>query len=135
MNGGPITVGELRTQLADLPDDAWVVTPAGLARRIVAERGAAEPFVLLSAAANGEAPPEPEIARSALGELASENGLVRLVVLDADAFEGRMFKRKAIKAVGTPAARRLCWLVGELEGVRVYVDGDRVTLTKRDLYP
>jgi hypothetical protein len=29
----------------------------------------------------------------------------------------------------------VCWLVGELNGVRVYVDGDHFVMTTQDLNP
>jgi hypothetical protein len=59
------------------------------------------------------------------------NGRLTLSVLDG----GRVFKRKAIKAVGTPHARQVCWLVAELNGVRVYIDGDKLVMSSQDLYP
>lgn len=46
-----------------------------------------------------------------------------------------MFKRNAIKGVGSGASRHERWLVGELDGVRCYFDGRRVVLTTEDLYP
>lgn len=49
--------------------------------------------------------------------------------------EGRMFKRRAIHAVGTPEAREVCWLVTEIDGVRVYQSGANVIVTKQDIYP
>lgn len=49
--------------------------------------------------------------------------------------EGRVFRRRAVKAVGTEAARRVEWVVGELDGVRCYFDGQHVVLTREDLRP
>jgi hypothetical protein len=49
---------------------------------------------------------------------------------------GRAFKRRAIKGAGSGSAREVCWLVGELDGVRAYVMEDgRVILTRDDLSP
>jgi hypothetical protein len=47
----------------------------------------------------------------------------------------RMFRRRAIKAAGTPAARAVEWLVAELDGVRLYVDGSELVMTRRELQP
>jgi hypothetical protein len=49
--------------------------------------------------------------------------------------EGTMFKRRAIKGVGTEQAREECWLVTELNGVRVYQQGAHVIVTTQDLNP
>ena len=49
--------------------------------------------------------------------------------------EGRMFKRRAIHRAGTPDACEVCWLVTELDGVRVYQQGDGVIVTRADIYP
>lgn len=49
--------------------------------------------------------------------------------------EGRVFRRRAIKAFGTEAARPVEWAVGELNGVRAYFDGTHVVLTTEDLMP
>ena len=49
--------------------------------------------------------------------------------------EGRMFKRRAIKAAGTESAYEVSFLVAELNGVRVYQSGRDVIVTTQDLYP
>lgn len=49
--------------------------------------------------------------------------------------EGRMFKRRAVKGVGSADAREENWLVAELNGVRVYQQGKHVVVTTQDLYP
>lgn len=49
--------------------------------------------------------------------------------------EGTMFKRRAVKGLGTPEAREECWLVAELNGVRVYQQGQHVIVTTKDLNP
>lgn len=69
----------------------------------------------------------------------ASNGTVHASVEDG----GRLFKRNAIKFPlgGDPAAtqRQVQWLVGELLGVRCYVqqgpDGVHVVMTTADLYP
>ena len=48
---------------------------------------------------------------------------------------GRMFKRRAIKGIGTPEARPVEWLVAELDGVRVYLSESGVIVTREDLLP
>jgi hypothetical protein len=48
---------------------------------------------------------------------------------------GRAFMRRAIKGLGSANARQVDWLVGELDGVRVYVKDGHVIMTKADLLP
>jgi hypothetical protein len=53
---------------------------------------------------------------------------------------GSAFSRVGILNACTPAAEEVRWLVGELDGVRVYLFRDTdgsldVLLTKRDVYP
>lgn len=72
----------------------------------------------------------PVIEREAELERA-DNGALRLGVLDG----GRIFRRRAVKGVGGPSPRPVEWLVAELDGVRVYVCGDQVVVTRRDIYP
>lgn len=65
----------------------------------------------------------------------ASNGTISMSV-DAD---GRLFKRNAIKNAMSPDARKEQWLVGELDGVRCYVQhtatGASLVLTRNDLYP
>lgn len=49
--------------------------------------------------------------------------------------EGQMFKRRAIKGVGSGRPISVDWLVTELNGVRVYQSGRNVVVTTQDLYP
>lgn len=49
--------------------------------------------------------------------------------------EGRMFKRRAVKAAGTENAYEVSFLVTEINGVRVYQSGHDVIVTTQDLYP
>lgn len=74
---------------------------------------------------------EPEINCTDPEMVHAQNGLVMLTVLGG----GRVFKRRAIKRAGTPRAEAVCWLVAELGGVRVYVNGDQLVISKQDLYP
>lgn len=47
---------------------------------------------------------------------------------------GKAFNRRAIrKNLRTGETEHLCVLVCELDGVRVYVDGDNIIVTKEDL--
>ena len=49
---------------------------------------------------------------------------------------GKAFFRRSIKLNAcTGEQRRTEWLVGELDGVRVYVCGRNVIVTREDLYP
>jgi hypothetical protein len=79
---------------------------------------------------NGEPTPF-EIAREGHAQIAS-NGLAGITLLDGD---GRLFRRRAVKGVGTDAARNVEWAVAELGGVRVYFDGTNVVVTRQDLMP
>ena len=49
--------------------------------------------------------------------------------------DGRMFKRRAIKGVGTEGAQEVCWLVCEMDGVRVYQQGNNIVVTRKDMNP
>lgn len=57
------------------------------------------------------------------------------VVLMAPPADGCLFLRRAIKRAGSPKAEQVEWAVAELDGVRVYVDGSSVIVTRDDLYP
>jgi hypothetical protein len=49
--------------------------------------------------------------------------------------ETKIFMRNFIKmGIGGNPSSKHRWLVGELDGVRVYVCGNKITLTKQDLY-
>lgn len=48
---------------------------------------------------------------------------------------GRAFIRNGIKNVLGSEKEHVRWLVGELNGVRVYWNGDAVVMTTEDLYP
>ena len=48
--------------------------------------------------------------------------------------ETRIFKRRIIKKAGSSNPEFRTILVGELDGVRVYVRGNDIVLSKRDLY-
>ena len=72
-----------------------------------------------------------EITRSEHGQHGSDGTRI-VTLLDAD---GKMFKRRAIKGVGTAVARNVEWLVVELGGVRVYCSEQGVVVTRQDLMP
>jgi hypothetical protein len=89
-----------------------------------------------------------EIVGTDGAEQTGSNGHVSMTVLpDGPAFkkedgdtDSRMRKRYAIKKACTPAAYKVCWLYGELDGVRCYLKQDEdgqihAVLTKQDLYP
>lgn len=72
-----------------------------------------------------------EITRADDKQIAT-NGSASLSLLDAG---GRVFRRRAVRGVGTEQARRVEWAVAELNGVRVYFDGTHVVVTTRDMMP
>lgn len=49
--------------------------------------------------------------------------------------EGRMFKRRAVKGVGSESAHEVCWLVCEMDGVRVFQQGTSIIVTREDMNP
>lgn len=63
---------------------------------------------------------------------AAGNGDLNVCLPDGD---GKMFRRRAIKGVGSGNPRAEEWLVVELDGVRVYVNARNIVVTKRDLNP
>ena len=85
----------------------------------------------------GPGPQEFEITGEQGGELHASNGRVGVSVFPDGGT--RMVKRNAIKDACSVQARKLQWLVAELNGVKVYVADDGTTvnivLTEQDLYP
>jgi hypothetical protein len=77
-----------------------------------------------------------EITTDADGNQHGSDGVHTVsLMIDGMTDTGRMFKRRAVKAAGTPEAVEVNWLVCELNGVRVYQQGDAVIVTTRDMYP
>lgn len=72
-----------------------------------------------------------EITRDDHGNQIGTDGRITVSLLG----EGRMFKRRGIKNFGSGVASEVCWLVAELDGVRVYQEGNNVIVTREDLYP
>lgn len=72
-----------------------------------------------------------EITTDDAGIKHGTDGVVTVTLLDG----GRMFKRRAIKGVGTETPSEENWLVAELDGVRIYQQGMNVVVTKEDMYP
>lgn len=72
-----------------------------------------------------------EIVRSD-GSTVASNGTARMQLL-ADC--GAMFRRRAVKGVGTEQAQTIEWAVAELDGVRAYFNGTDVIVTRKDLQP
>lgn len=64
-------------------------------------------------------------------DMHASNGEVTITVLDG----GRIFKRRAIKRVGSAGFYEICWIVAELDGVKLICDGRDLCLTKQDRYP
>jgi len=71
-----------------------------------------------------------EIVTDADGVQHGTDGTLTVSLLDAG---GRMFKRRAIRGGDTP--QEACWLVTELNGVRVYQCDSHVIVTTQDIYP
>lgn len=76
--------------------------------------------------------PTHEIVTDEAGARHGTDGAVTVSLLDAG---GTMFKRRAIKGVGSDQSHEVSWLVCELNGVRVYQNGQNVVVTTQDLYP
>lgn len=66
------------------------------------------------------------------GHRVATNGSAEMVLAESD---GRLFRRRAIKNVGTENAQPVEWAVAELDGVRAYFDGRTVVLSRKDLWP
>lgn len=73
-----------------------------------------------------------EITKDDQGNRHGTDGTTTVSLLESD---GRMFRRRAIKGVGGGAPQEVCWLVAELDGVRVYQEGAHVIVTRKDLNP
>ena len=73
-----------------------------------------------------------EIATDDHGNRHGTDGVLTVTLRSTD---GRMFKRRAVKSLGSGAGEEVCWLVSELNGVRVYQHGAHVVITTEDLYP
>lgn len=74
----------------------------------------------------------PEITVDEHGMSHATDGTVSISLLDQS---GRMFKRRAIKGVGSGNSQEITWLVAELDGVRLYQNGNHIVMTKQDMYP
>ena len=73
-----------------------------------------------------------EITTDEHGHRHGTDGITTVSLLDAS---GRMFKRRAIKRIGSGNQEEVCWLVAEMNGVRVYQNGNHVVITTEDLNP
>lgn len=76
--------------------------------------------------------PVHEITVGNHGHRHGTDGHITLSLLEED---GRLFKRRAIKNFGSENSEETCWLVAELDGVRVYQQGNHIVVTRQDLYP
>lgn len=73
-----------------------------------------------------------EIVTGDDGVRVATNGERQLIALDADI---ELFRRRGIKRFGSGDPQPVEWAVARLDGVSVYVDGDSVIVTRRDLQP
>lgn len=71
----------------------------------------------------------------AIDDLGNRHGTDGVHTVTLRGTEGRMFKRRAVKDLGGGASEETCWLVAELNGVRVYQHGAHIVVTTEDLYP
>lgn len=72
-----------------------------------------------------------EITRDEHGNQIGTDGKITVSLIG----DGRMFKRRAVKGVGTEGAEEVCWLVCEIDGVRVYQHGMNIVVTREDMNP
>ena len=72
-----------------------------------------------------------EITRDDLGNQIGTDGNITVSLIG----EGRMFKRRAVKGAGSENAQEVCWLVAEIDGVRLYQNGNEIILTRQDMNP
>lgn len=72
-----------------------------------------------------------EIVTHDVGRTAS-NGVASITLSEQD---GQVFRRRAVRGVGTEGARKVEWAVVVLDGVHVYFDGTNVVVTRKDLTP
>ena len=57
-----------------------------------------------------------------------------ITIIPQDGEESKAFHRNGIK-LEPGGERRTRWFVAELDGVRLYVNGDSIIMTKKDMYP
>ena len=72
-----------------------------------------------------------EITRDDLGNQIGTDGNITVSLIG----EGRMFKRRAVKGAGSENAQEVCWLVAEIDGVRLYQNVNQIILTRQDMNP
>ena len=72
-----------------------------------------------------------EIAVDEAGNLHGTDGKITVTLIGG----GRMFKRRAVKGVGSGDSQQICWLVAELDGVYVYQQGNSVIVMAQDILP
>ena len=64
------------------------------------------------------------------GSLAASVGSLELRVEG-----GKIFNRNAVKKSSDGNNWHVRWLDGEVDGVRLYISGGKLLMTKRDIYP
>ncbi|WP_326526157.1 hypothetical protein [Dokdonella sp.] len=72
-----------------------------------------------------------EIAVDEAGNFHGTDGKITVTLMGG----GRMFKRRAVKGVGSGDSQQICWLVAELDGVYIYQQGNSVIVMKQDILP
>ena len=75
--------------------------------------------------------PVHQITRDEHGHQIGSDGTITVSLIG----NGKMFKRRAIKGVGSGAAEEVSWLVAELDGARVYQSGRNVIVSRADINP
>jgi len=77
-----------------------------------------------------------EISTLEDGSIQAISPELQLLILPEEDSKAKAFNRNGLKKqVGMSGFHHIRWLVGELDGVRCYIQGSKIILTKRDLYP
>ena len=79
-----------------------------------------------------EDPLEYKLSKGDDGSRHASNTLFNVTVLNDG--ENKIFKRRAMKGVGSGETTYDTCLVAELDGVRAYINGNSIVLTKQELY-
>ena len=82
------------------------------------------------------AQPHAEIRKQHDGSILAESPEFSVLVAPEEGEKAKIWNRNALKKnFRTGDTRHIRWLVAELNGVRVYVQGSQILVTTRDLYP
>ena len=80
--------------------------------------------------------PHAQIRPQPDGSILAESSHFQVLVAPEPGEAARAWNRNGLrKHLRTGETEHLRWLVAELDGVRIYVQGDQIVITTRDLYP